>query len=128
MELDGGECGYFAFVPVIHESCGSLTTAPRAYESGTGVDGCIGDVNRWTTWGNYCVSQLRRRADGSADGETVFVWTDCRTGLPLPTEEQGKVYGEPGVALPRYAQEEWARIFMEQDDWRARGGVFGGEL
>ena len=51
--------------------------------------------------GNYCASEARKNSDGSVDGETIFVKTDCNTREPLPLDEQDPVYQNPGVPMDR---------------------------
>jgi hypothetical protein len=50
---------------------------------------------------NYCIDALRQYPDGTVDGETIFVYTDCMARLPLPMDQQTSIYRLPGVALDR---------------------------
>jgi hypothetical protein len=59
---------------------------------------CVHDMQ---TIKNYCVDDLRRYSDGTIDGETIFVYTDCVTRLPLPMDQQSSIYRLPGVAMDR---------------------------
>ncbi|KAK9773330.1 hypothetical protein SCAR479_10059 [Seiridium cardinale] len=54
-----------------------------------------------TTTGNVCDGAPWKNSDGSVDGETIFVRTDCGDRSPLPVNEQDPVYQKPGVALDR---------------------------
>jgi hypothetical protein len=62
----------------------------------TAAHRCVGNMH---TIENYCVDALRQYPDGTVDGETIFVYTDCMTRLPLPMDQQTSIYGLPGVAL-----------------------------
>jgi hypothetical protein len=53
--------------------------------------------------GNFCGSQARKNSDGSADGDTIFVRTDCQTREALPADRQDPIYRNPGVPLDRGA-------------------------
>lgn len=71
------------------------------------ADNCVGDMQ---TIENYCVDDLRRYPDGTVDGVTIFVYTDCITRLPLPMAEQtSRIFRLPGVALDR------SEHFLSQD-------------
>jgi hypothetical protein len=61
-------------------------------------DDCVSDVQ---TIESYCVDDLRRYPDGTIDGVTIFVYTECMTRLPLPMAQQSSIYRLPGVALDR---------------------------
>lgn len=50
---------------------------------------------------NFCGNEPKRNADGTADGDTIFVRTDCATRAPLPNDQQDPVYQNPGVPLDR---------------------------
>jgi hypothetical protein len=50
---------------------------------------------------NFCGNQVRRNPDGSSDGDTIFVRTDCATREPLPNDRQDPIYQKPGVPLDR---------------------------
>jgi hypothetical protein len=62
-----------------------------------------------------CVEQLRLNRDGSIDGETIFVRTDCGTRMPLGKDKQDPVYQKPGVPLDRGLQESWALTWEKND-------------
>jgi len=59
---------------------------------------CGGDIQNQ---GNFCGSQPWRNPDGSADGDTIFVRTDCVTRAPLDLDKQDPAYRNPGVPLDR---------------------------
>src|SRR5690606_29527433 len=77
---------------------------------------CSPRRDRWETTGNYCATQLRRHPDGTVDGDTIFVKTDCDTRMPRPMEEQDEAYRREGVALPRTTQMDMADTFAKQAD------------
>jgi hypothetical protein len=61
------------------------------------ADHCSGNMHNLD---DYCVDDLRLNPDGTVDGTTIFVYTDCATRLPLPMNQQtSRVYRIPGVAL-----------------------------
>ncbi|KAI0142833.1 hypothetical protein GGR57DRAFT_519171 [Xylariaceae sp. FL1272] len=80
-ELKENECGYFT---------GTLSHGDNPIEPGA----CQNIVNEQ----NWCDTTVWTD-DGQADGEIVFIKTDCGTRQPLPIEQQDKVYQRPGVAL-----------------------------
>ncbi|PKS11137.1 hypothetical protein jhhlp_002898 [Lomentospora prolificans] len=125
IKLEEGQCGYFTFVPIIHDSCGSLTEGPADNTPGFPRAICSNDRNKWSTTGNFCQSQLKRHSDGTVDGDTIFVRTDCSTRAPLPADKQDDIYKRPGVALPRALQEAWANTFdqMHSGDFAAKGAI-----
>ncbi|KXH64248.1 hypothetical protein CNYM01_10427 [Colletotrichum nymphaeae SA-01] len=107
IELEAGECGYFTFVPVKKVVCGGMTTAhrkPTFWELNCCNLGDIQPVN-WKSCDNQMWMIEGDKMDGEwsghliPDGVIIFVYTDCRTRLPLPMEKQDPVYRAPGVAL-----------------------------
>ena len=125
--LKDSECGYFAFAPVIRESCGTLTTSTPFMPDDKAYDGvCSPKTSEWSTKKNYCASQLRRNPDDTVDGETIFVRTNCDTRMPLPDDKQDPTYQKPGVALERSAQQQWANTFGRQAD--GQGNPQNGEV
>ncbi|KAM0814443.1 hypothetical protein AB5N19_00233 [Seiridium cardinale] len=96
IKLDKGQCGYFTFVPVIKTVCGSISETPIGILAN--IPWCTSPV---TTTGNVCDGAPWKNSDGSVDGETIFVRTDCGDRSPLPADEQDPVYQKPGVALDR---------------------------
>lgn len=50
---------------------------------------------------NMCGSQPKLNKDGTVDGDTIFVRTNCATREPLPLDKQDPVYQKPGVPLDR---------------------------
>ena len=125
VKLENNECGYFTFVPVIHDSCGSLTEGPADNTPGFPRATCTDDRGKWSTTGNYCQSQLKRHPDGTVDGDTIFVRTDCSTRKPLPDDKQDDIYKRPGVPLPRVLQDAWATTFdqMSTGDFNIQGAI-----
>lgn len=103
-EPNPGECGYFTFVPIMKDTCGSLTSCTSVLELG----GCFTD---YVTIPNYCVPQVWM-IDGKPDGTVIFVKTNCLTREPLGPEFQDPIYQQPNVALPRSVsasiQKGWA--------------------
>ncbi|KAL2834380.1 hypothetical protein BDW59DRAFT_156312 [Aspergillus cavernicola] len=53
--------------------------------------------------------------DGTVNGETIFVRTDCSNWMPLPMEEQDLVYQKPGVALDSGVYEAYANAWGNID-------------
>ncbi|KAJ6190269.1 hypothetical protein N7519_000290 [Penicillium mononematosum] len=92
MPLKDGQCGYWSWIPTKKTVCGTMS-----YQQ-TEAHRCMGDMH---TSIDYCVDDLRRYPDGTVDGETIFVYTDCTTRLPLPMDQQTSIYRLPGVALDR---------------------------
>ncbi|PKY08632.1 hypothetical protein P168DRAFT_278197 [Aspergillus campestris IBT 28561] len=113
IKLESGQCGYFTFVPVVKSVCGSLSTqSQRVMFSPWPVHWCIND---YKTTGNVCGDELRLNPDGSVDGETIFVRTNCENRMPLPAKEQDAVYQKPGVPMDRGTQEAWAKAWGNGD-------------
>ncbi|KAL4926736.1 uncharacterized protein BDV17DRAFT_268993 [Aspergillus undulatus] len=113
VNLPMGQCGYFTFVPVLKETCGTMTTEDFiSYYPGFQIS-CNHDKR--TNIQNYCQKQLWRNQDGTVDGETIFVYTDCSNRMPLPMEEQDPVYQKPGVALDRGVYEAYANAWGNID-------------
>ncbi|KAK1623074.1 hypothetical protein BDP81DRAFT_505890 [Colletotrichum phormii] len=109
IKLEAGECGYFTFVPVKKVVCGGMTTASRV--PGTSMwdwYGCT-SLNLMPTNFKSCDNQMwmieGEKMEGAytgkmvPDGVIIFVYTDCRTRIPMPMEKQDPVYRAPGVAL-----------------------------
>lgn len=59
---------------------------------------CGGDVQSQE---NFCSSQPQKNPDGTADGDTIFVRTDCATRVPLDPSQQDPIYQNPSVPLDR---------------------------
>ncbi|PLN85513.1 hypothetical protein BDW42DRAFT_160637 [Aspergillus taichungensis] len=114
VKLESGQCGYFTFVPVVKEVCGTLSTQHvRAMPSPIlPVYWCLGD---YTTTPNVCAQELRHNSDGTVDGETIFVRTHCDNRMPLPSGDQDPVYQKPGVPMDRGMQEAWAETWGKED-------------
>lgn len=51
--------------------------------------------------GNFCSDEPWLNADGTADGEVIFVRTNCADRTPLGMGQQDPVYQQPGVPLDR---------------------------
>ncbi|KUJ17615.1 uncharacterized protein LY89DRAFT_733454 [Mollisia scopiformis] len=100
INLPPGSCGYFTFVPVRKDTCGTMTTAPVEWMDMGGIVP-VPYCGVSTDIGNYCASEARKNSDGTVDGETIFVKTDCNTREPLPADEQDPVYQNPGVPMDR---------------------------
>lgn len=77
------------------EIANSCVSGTMSYQQ-TEAHRCVDDMH---TVENYCVDALRRYPDGTVDGETILVYTDCMTRLPLPMDQQTIIYRLPGVAL-----------------------------
>jgi hypothetical protein len=50
---------------------------------------------------NVCAPEPWKNSDGTVDGETVFVKTDCGNRQPLHLDQQDAVYQQPGVPMDR---------------------------
>ncbi|KAI1176529.1 hypothetical protein F4777DRAFT_262066 [Nemania sp. FL0916] len=98
VKLEKGECGYFTFVPVMKTFCGTWSHGDLTYVwfSDPPFYYCKNIVNE----GNVC-DAIPWAVGGQADGETIFVRTDCGTRQPLPADQQDPVYQKPGVPLDR---------------------------
>lgn len=95
VNLKDGQCGYFTYLPILHDSCGSLTES--TYIGGPEI--CM-DPSKTTP--NFCSTQPYRSADGTQVlGDTVFVYTDCSNHQRLPMEQQDPAYNHPGVPQPQ---------------------------
>ncbi|KAK3172292.1 hypothetical protein OEA41_005613 [Lepraria neglecta] len=94
VNLPDGQCGYFTFLPILHDSCGS-------FSEGTRLDVPINHCINYQTTGNVCTQQPYRSGDGSLVlGDTIFVKTDCGTRARLPMDQQDPAYQHDGVAAP----------------------------
>ncbi|KAI0517622.1 hypothetical protein F5B22DRAFT_603557 [Xylaria bambusicola] len=93
--LDPGQCGYFTYVPVKKTFCGSYSHG-QLLQLGHALNYCVNVV----TEGNVC-DEVTWTINGQADGETIFVKTDCTTREPLPLDQQDPIYQQPGVPLDR---------------------------
>lgn len=101
VELQAGQCGYFSFVPVLREVCGSRTWG----------DNCSDSQNVHNEL-NICSTSIERHLDPDTEGppswpllpnlvgQTIFVRTNCSTYLPLPKDQQQLEYNANQVALP----------------------------
>lgn len=118
--LKANECGYFAFLPIVREVCGSNTwgRTHNYYRKDCGDD--------FETTANACNSELLHadidRSDsawGAAQnlkGDTVFVWTNCEDHKPLPMDKQNPAYRHPGVAMPHGVREAYTSFWKQQGD------------
>ncbi|TVY31265.1 hypothetical protein LOCC1_G008877 [Lachnellula occidentalis] len=102
IKMENGQCGYFTFVPVIKKTCGKIG-APTSCTARANVNEDV------------CMEQLHLNKDGSIDGETIFVRSDCATRMPLGKDKQDPVYQQPGVPLDRGLQESWASTWEKND-------------
>ncbi|KAI9888748.1 MAG: hypothetical protein M1814_006480 [Vezdaea aestivalis] len=101
IKLDENKCGYFTFIPIMKSVCGSMSDrdVENFYQPpGPPIYFCSGDTR---TQGNVCTATIKRNADGTADGDVVFVKTDCGTRAALPMDQQDPAYRRDGVALPQ---------------------------
>ncbi|KAJ5761345.1 hypothetical protein N7533_003384 [Penicillium manginii] len=98
--LKDGQCGYFTWVPIIKEKCGTMSSKRKTPTT------CFGEAKNI---GNYCAQQLQLNDNGSSDGSTIFVWVECDTRLPLPMDKQtSSIYKKPGVSRKRGGQYAYA--------------------
>ncbi|KAF3932494.1 hypothetical protein ABW19_dt0208670 [Dactylella cylindrospora] len=85
------ECGYWAFYPVLRESCGTISTY-------------LGYANGWVlTWiytyfEPFCSRSYRQsqRDPASAEGKLVFVKADCQTGKQVLQRPEHRLFFKPG--------------------------------
>jgi hypothetical protein len=99
-DLNAGECGYFTFLPIQRDTCGSYSES---------ANGCNGPNVQRQTIGNACVNQYCfvkgkdefKDALEDVHGKVIMVMVDCLTLEPLDNSHQDAAYGQPGVALPR---------------------------
>ncbi|KAG8525697.1 uncharacterized protein KY384_000457 [Bacidia gigantensis] len=111
VNLKDKQCGYFTYLPILHDSCGSLTEATYI----GGPEWCIDPK----TTGNYCITNPYKSADGKQVlGDTIFVYTDCGNHQRLPAESQDPAYNHPGVAQPQNAfttfSQDWDCVLSPQ--------------
>jgi hypothetical protein len=103
VDLDVDECGYFTLLPIVKESCGSLTKEKgswrkRALEC---------DESIVVTTPNECVTdpvtfQPTISINGPAiRGDTCFVRTNCSNHERLPMDQQNPAYRHDGVTMPQ---------------------------
>ncbi|KAK5062886.1 hypothetical protein LTR84_004961 [Exophiala bonariae] len=118
--LKDNECGYFTFLPIAREVCGTHTWG-RTINSQR--KDCALDYH---TEGNACNLELlgadlgrSANAWGSSipnlKGDTIFVRTNCADHTPLPMDKQNQAYRHPGVAMPRAIREAYTSFFTQQD-------------
>ena len=80
-------CGYWTFIPYVSTACGTYTQAPI-------VGACCEPDLPWQTNGNACIDQAIGLDDKyfcnarTIRGDSVLVYVDCKTLLPLPNEKQ----------------------------------------
>lgn len=81
-DLKAGECGYFSFVPILREVCGSRTSGQNCSDRAsvhTKINVCATSLETEEVAAGFSMlpflSQLK--------GKTIFVHTDCKTHLPL---------------------------------------------
>jgi hypothetical protein len=102
-----GECGYFTFIPIVKEACGTFSRC--TYYKGL----CEGD---YTTTANVCSTQIQE-VNGKGlfnkimRGIIVFVFVDCVTLEPLGPEKQDPAFNQPRVPLPRAAYEAHKQLW-----------------
>lgn len=75
--------------------------------------------NKATT-GNACAAEQRLLSDGTAQGTTIFVYTDCLTTEPLDPSKQDPIYQQPGVPLDRGTYDAMA------ENWKSIGAASQG--
>ncbi|KAI9706880.1 MAG: hypothetical protein M1820_004659 [Bogoriella megaspora] len=94
------DCGYYTFVPYYLSSCGTLTIGPYNYEAFIGGASwqCGDDDDKLSSTGNWCNSSPYT-VDGQAQGQVVWVGTECNGGGLLPLDQQQPIYQHSGVSL-----------------------------
>jgi len=118
--LGDNECGYFAFIPIVREVCGTHTwgNTHNFFRKD-----CEDDFQ---TKANACNSELLNANTGRSasawgsgqdlKGDTIFVRTDCATHEPLPMDKQNPAYRHPGVAMPHDIRQEYTSFWKEQEN------------
>ncbi|KAI9808752.1 MAG: hypothetical protein M1825_003904 [Sarcosagium campestre] len=100
LDLKDGECGYLTFIPIGHESCGSMTEAPGGW---THI--CLESTKKTTA--NYCSTSPWLRNKGEVEGEVILVRTKCDGRERLPDDKQDDLYkNHPEIRLPQHDYEE----------------------
>ncbi|KAH7084167.1 hypothetical protein FB567DRAFT_580786 [Paraphoma chrysanthemicola] len=116
VKLEQNECGYFTWIPILRESCGTFTgegdfkdIAP-GHPEGLCYDGKLVEPNTCVT-----VPNAVKGTKGDPWGITTLVRVDCRTHEPLPAEFQDPAYNNPGVPLDRGLYQSFAETFEDSD-------------
>ncbi|KAL8939977.1 MAG: hypothetical protein Q9216_003054 [Gyalolechia sp. 2 TL-2023] len=99
--LKDNECGYFTFLPLLQETCGTSTLGEPTGNSAT--KGCGFDITE-----DDCATFPSFTPDGtSVKGATVFVKINCADNKRLPMDQQNPAYNHDGVAAPQSVFEAW---------------------
>lgn len=101
VELQAGQCGYFSFVPVLREVCGSRTWGENCSDSHN-VHNKLNICSTSIEWhlGPDTAGPPSWPLLPKLVGQTIFVRTNCSTYLPLPKDQQQLEYNANQVALP----------------------------
>ena len=105
-------CGYWTFIPYVKTTCGTYTSAAI-------VGACCEPDLPWYTNGNACADQAISLDDPfwsarTICGDTVLVYVDCKTLLPLPNEQQEWSYRQDGVKQPRHYHDAYVDLWHAQ--------------
>lgn len=99
--LKDNECGYFTFLPLLQETCGTSTLGEPTQNSTT--KGCGFDVTE-----EDCARFPSFTPDGkSVKGATIFVKIDCANNQRLPMDQQNQAYNHEGVPAPQSVYDAW---------------------
>ena len=117
LTLRDGQCGYYSFVPILREVCGTRTWGWNC-----------SDPHNVHNDLNICSTSLQRHLDPEADsdgteswpglpqltGETIFIETNCSTHMPLLKEQQEQTNITGQVALPNDVYKTMAQHWKRQ--------------
>ncbi|KEF57965.1 uncharacterized protein A1O9_05887 [Exophiala aquamarina CBS 119918] len=118
VSLGPNECGYFAFLPIVREVCGTRTWGKthNHFRQDCG--------DEFHTTANACNSEILGANTGRSasawgsgqdlKGDTIFVRTDCANHEPLPMDQQNPAYRHPGVAMPHDIREAYTAFWSQQ--------------
>lgn len=104
MQTDTKMCGYWTFVPIFREVCGTRTFG----------DDC---TKAPKTTHNFCGLELSKQPgvypwglNNAVEGETMFVQTDCTTHLPLDTS---MIKGSTNISNPYEISMDYANFWRQ---------------
>ncbi|KIW85607.1 hypothetical protein Z517_00999 [Fonsecaea pedrosoi CBS 271.37] len=101
-DLKHNECGYFTFIPIMRDTCGTYTEGQLDKYNNPAAE-----CKSTRTVGNACCSQAVTVTDRFywftrvVRGVAVFVYLNCDTLEPLEDKYQESPFNKPGVRLPR---------------------------
>jgi hypothetical protein len=127
--LGENECGYFTFIPIKRETCGTRTSAQLQNLKSNDRRDCVNDVH---TWANVCAEDQQfwprlnwpdwldglptwMKPEAVMRGETVLVRTSCSDRRRLPLDRQDEAYRHPGVALDQGLCQSLSEAWVKQE-------------